>query len=100
MTAEAMLKAGYQHCYQQPYALKLAVKIAVRARDVHKCKSCGMTNEASIEKYRRSLDVHRIARKGLYSLENCVALCKVCHGMTEKLHKNKLRGSLRVCVGK
>lgn len=56
------------------------VRSAVRQRDGRRCTECGMSNEAHVEKYGRSLEVHRLIPGGPYSLGNCVTLCIVCHG--------------------
>lgn len=61
------------------------IKAAVRKRDGHKCTRCGMTNQESLEVFRRSLDVHRLTPGAPYTVEGCVTLCRACHGPEPKL---------------
>jgi hypothetical protein len=62
----------------------LEVKSAVRQRDGHKCRDCGMTSEDHIEKNGRDLDVHRLLPGWDYSLYWCVTLCRSCHAKKAK----------------
>jgi hypothetical protein len=39
-----------------------------------------MSNTEHVRLWRRSLDVHRLDPDGDYAPDNCVSLCKVCHG--------------------
>jgi len=55
------------------------VKKAVRDRDGQKCRDCGMTKEAHIEKYGKQLEVHRLQAGSPYTLEGCITLCFTCH---------------------
>jgi hypothetical protein len=55
-------------------------RLAVRDRDGQRCTQCGMTADQHREEFGRTLDVHRIDPGQGYSLENCVTLCRPCHG--------------------
>lgn len=56
------------------------VKAAVRRRDGFCCVQCGMTNDEHIRKYSRQLEVHRKTPGSIYVADDCVTLCKTCHG--------------------
>jgi hypothetical protein len=56
------------------------VKERVRQRDGYACAECGMTNAAHLERWGKSLEVHRIQPGSEYTDEGCVTLCKTCHG--------------------
>jgi hypothetical protein len=58
----------------------LEIKDAVRARDGHKCRDCGMTSEEHVAKYGRELDVHRLLPGSVYEVDWAVTLCRACHG--------------------
>lgn len=55
------------------------IKAAVRERDGQRCTECGMTTAASLERYGRVLDVHRVNPDVVYSVDACVTLCRLCH---------------------
>lgn len=56
------------------------VKAAVRARDRHQCRKCGMTEDAHLAKHETDLHVHRLIPGAVYEEEWCVTLCSGCHG--------------------
>jgi len=58
----------------------LVVKATVRERDGQRCTKCGMTHEKHLERYGRSLEVHRLTPGSAYTVEGCVTLCIPCHG--------------------
>ena len=60
-----------------------AVKKAVRARD-GSCRRCGRTNESHLKEFGRSLDVHRKVAGAEYTMDNCEAMCRTCHGRIPK----------------
>lgn len=57
------------------------IKAEVRARDGHRCTSCGRTSEESRRRWRSQLQVHRVVPGSLYSTRPgvCVTLCLACH---------------------
>jgi 5-methylcytosine-specific restriction endonuclease McrA len=60
----------------------IRVKAAVRKRDGHRCVRCGLTNEQSLARTGRQLDVHRTTPGSPYSVRTgvCETLCRTCHG--------------------
>lgn len=58
----------------------LRIKEAVRKRDSYRCAECGMTNAAHLQRYRRSLEVHRLHPGSWYHVETAITLCRACHG--------------------
>ncbi len=62
----------------------LEIKAAVRKRDGMRCGKCGMDNERHLALYGKSLDVHRLVPRSVYSLGGCVTLCRACHGTEPK----------------
>ncbi len=61
------------------------IKALVRKRDGMKCTECGMTNDAHIAKYGKSLDVHRLSPGRKYTVQGCISLCQSCHHSKPKL---------------
>jgi hypothetical protein len=58
------------------------IKAAVRKRDQHKCRRCGMTSKKHREKLRgKDLEVHRLFPGSEYSVNGCITLCRWCHGL-------------------
>ena len=57
----------------------LEIKALVRFRDGMRCTECGLSNEGSLERFGRSLDVHRLTPGNPYTVEGCVTLCRACH---------------------
>lgn len=60
-------------------ATEPGIKELVRLRDGYKCVQCGMTNEAHIARYGKSMDVHRRERGSRYTIDGCETVCKKCH---------------------
>jgi len=59
-------------------------KRAIRKRDNHICMMCGIHKE----KYYRAFDVHHINYDKLLSIpQNCISLCKNCHGLAQTNRK-------------
>jgi hypothetical protein len=67
---------------------ELDIKAAVRARDGHKCRDCGMGSEEHLAKYGHELDVHRLLPGTEYEADWCVTLCRACHGQKPKTITN------------
>jgi 5-methylcytosine-specific restriction endonuclease McrA len=63
----------------------------VLKRDNYKCVVCGMTNEQHKIKFNRSVSVHHIDGKGVYSkiknhsIDNMETLCLPCHTRKDNL---------------
>lgn len=55
------------------------VKEVVRERDGNRCVQCGMTNDEHLEKYSKSLQVHRMIPGIVYDEGSCILLCQPCH---------------------
>ena len=62
-----------------------SIRALVRHRDGYRCQGCGMTAIEHIEKYGRTLDVHRIVPGSPYTIKGCTALCRTCHGPQPRL---------------
>ena len=60
------------------------VNEAVRERDGHRCRECGLADVDHVERFGRRLEVHRITPGSLYTLDGCVLLCCTCHGAKPK----------------
>ena len=72
------------------------VKAAVRARDGHRCRDCGMTSEKHVSEYDQELHVHRLIPGSIYWEEGCVTLCMGCHGVKPRKTAECLwKGDLR-----
>jgi hypothetical protein len=65
------------------------IKAAVRDRDGYACTDCGMTNDRHIERFGRSLDVHRTEAGSQYAVDGCVTLCRSCHCKKPKTLRRK-----------
>ena len=74
----------------QPALRPIEVKAVVRHRDGYRCTNCGMTAVEHIERYGRSLDVHRIVPGSEYTVDGSVTLCRPCHGPRPKRAKNQV----------
>jgi 5-methylcytosine-specific restriction endonuclease McrA len=55
------------------------VKQNVRRRDGYRCRDCGMTHDEHVERYGKTLEVHRVHPGSTYSEDRCVTLCRRCH---------------------
>ncbi len=58
------------------------IKEEIRLRDSHSCRECGLNQEFP------RLEVHRIVPEkdgGIYSLENCITVCRSCHKKIEPI---------------
>ena len=62
----------------------LEIKALVRFRDGNRCTECGLTNEEHLERYGRSLEVHRKTPGSKYAVADCQTLCRSCHGPKPK----------------
>lgn len=60
------------------------VKAAVRDRDGLRCVRCGVTDEEHRERFGRGLEVHRKTPGGVYTVDGCETLCRMCHGPEPK----------------
>jgi hypothetical protein len=55
------------------------IKILVRERDGYRCVECGMTAEDHVEKFGKTLSVHRLIPGSEYTVEGCKTYCLPCH---------------------
>lgn len=69
---------------------------SIRARDRHKCKHCGMTQEEHRAKWSQALEVHHIVPFHEFTNyqkanrpSNLVALCKSCHMTADRAIKTR-----------
>jgi hypothetical protein len=67
---------------------EVEIKAAVRERDGHRCRDCCMTEQDHIHRTGQRLEVHRVIPGIVYDEENCVTLCRRCHGKKPKTIKN------------
>jgi cytochrome c553 len=56
------------------------IKAVVRYRDGNRCTKCGITAAEYRRVAGRKLDVHRKTPGADYSVDECVTLCRKCHG--------------------
>lgn len=80
---------GYSIYYGQNWPEKRQEALQ---RDNHRCQACGISNEAHLEEYAQSLEVHHITplrefeqAEDANTLDNLVTLCKSCHADYEGL---------------
>jgi hypothetical protein len=59
---------------------ELEIKAAVRERDGYRCRDCGMTAAQHVERFGKTLEVHRVVPGSPYTVDGCVTLCRPCHG--------------------
>lgn len=60
------------------------VKAAVRDRDGLACVDCGCTDKEHRERTSRGLEVHRIVPGSEYTVDGCVTVCRICHGLRHR----------------
>jgi hypothetical protein len=58
----------------------LLVKEIIRLRDRLRCTHCGLDEQQHLQRYGRTLEVHRVEPGSAYALEGCVTVCQKCHG--------------------
>lgn len=71
----------------------IALKRHVRERDGMSCTKCGMSNADHVERYGKSLHVHRVVPGSEYAIDGCVTLCFPCHGPEPKSPRGKGKGA-------
>ncbi len=84
VTCSSTLKAAHRKrlTKYRPKNARSKIKEIIRERDKHTCQVCKKTQEFP------RLEVHRIVPEkdgGIYSLENCITVCKSCHKKIEPI---------------
>jgi 5-methylcytosine-specific restriction endonuclease McrA len=74
------------------------VKAVVRHRDGYRCTECGLTALEHIERYGRTLDVHRIVPGSAYTISGCQTLCVDCHLTKPRSPNRSAAGPRRLTV--